>query len=749
MAAGIQENIIRTEYSEIMQKSYIDYAMSVIIARALPDVRDGLKPVQRRTLYDMYELGIRYDRPYRKCARIVGDTMGKYHPHGDSSIYEALVVMAQDFKKGLPLVDGHGNFGSIEGDGAAAMRYTEARLQKITQEVYLKDMDKNVVDFVPNFDETEKEPAVLPVRIPNILVNGADGIAVGMATSIPPHNLGEVVDGVIAYMKNNQITTKELMKYIKGPDFPTGGIIVNKDDLLSIYESGTGKIKIRGKVETEKGKNGRTLLVISEIPYPMIGANIGKFLNDVAALVETKKTTDILDISNQSSKEGIRIVLELKKGADVENLTNMLYKKTRLEDTFGVNMLAVADQRPETLGLRQIIEHHVDFQFEVATRKYTSLLNKERENREIQEGLIRACDVIDLIIEILRGSKSREQVKNCLVNGVTEGIKFKTKTSMRQAAKLRFTERQATAILDMRLYKLIGLEVETLMAEHEETLKKITSYEDILNNYDSMAAVIMEDLKKIKKEYSHPRKTAVENAAEIIYEEKKVEETQVVFLMDRFGYARTIDTSAYERNKETADAENKYAFICMNTDKICVFTDAGRMHTVKVLDLPYGKFRDKGTPIDNVSNYDSKTEQIVLVAPLAQIKEEQLCFVTGKGMVKQVDGNEFEVSKRTIGATKLGEKDRVVMVQPAAAMEHLVLQTRDGYFLKFLKEEIPVQKKNALGVRGIRMGEQDLVEHAYMLENRIEYVITYREKQITLNKLKLAKRDTKGTKVRI
>ena len=659
------------------------------------------------------------------------------------------MVMAQDFKKGLPLVDGHGNFGSIEGDGAAAMRYTEARLQKITQEVYLKDMDKNVVDFVPNFDETEKEPAVLPVRIPNILVNGADGIAVGMATSIPPHNLGEVIDGVIAYMKNNQITTKELMKYIKGPDFPTGGIIVNKDDLLSIYESGTGKIKIRGKVETEKGKNGRTLLVISEIPYPMIGANIGKFLNDVAALVETKKTTDILDISNQSSKEGIRIVLELKKGADVENLTNMLYKKTRLEDTFGVNMLAVADQRPETLGLRQIIEHHVDFQFEVATRKYTSLLKKEQENREIQEGLIRACDVIDLIIEILRGSKSREQVKNCLVNGETEGIRFKTKTSMRQAAKLRFTERQATAILDMRLYRLIGLEVETLMAEHEETLKKIASYEDILNNYDSMAAVIMEDLKKIKKEYSHPRKTAVENAAEIVYEEKKIEETQVVFLMDRFGYARTIDTSVYERNKETADAENKYIFTCMNTDKICVFTDAGRMHTVKVLDLPYGKFRDKGTPVDNVSNYDSKTEQIVLVAPLAQIKEEQLCFVTGKGMVKQVDGNEFEVSKRTIGATKLGEKDRVVMVQPAAAMEHLVLQTRDGYFLKFLKEEIPVQKKNALGVRGIRMGEQDVVEHAYMLENRVEYVITYREKQITLNKLKLAKRDTKGTKVRI
>ena len=312
--ADIQENIIRTEYSEIMQKSYIDYAMSVIIARALPDVRDGLKPVQRRTLYDMYELGIRYDRPYRKCARIVGDTMGKYHPHGDSSIYEALVVMAQEFKKGLPLVDGHGNFGSIEGDGAAAMRYTEARLQKITQEVYLSDMDKHVVDFLPNFDETEKEPEVLPVKIPNLLINGADGIAVGMATSIPPHNLGEVIDAVIAYMKNNEITVKELMEYIKGPDFPTGGIVVNKDDLLSIYETGTGKIKIRGKVEVEKGKNGKSLLVITEIPYTMIGANIGKFLNDVAALSESKKTTDIVDIANQSSKEGIRIVIELKKG---------------------------------------------------------------------------------------------------------------------------------------------------------------------------------------------------------------------------------------------------------------------------------------------------------------------------------------------------------------------------------------------------------------------------------------------------
>ena len=424
-----ESQIIRTEYSEVMKKSYIDYAMSVIIARALPDVRDGLKPVQRRTLYDMYELGIRYDKPYRKCARIVGDTMGKYHPHGDSSIYESLVVMAQDFKKGMILVDGHGNFGSIEGDGAAAMRYTEARLAKFTQEAYLGDLDKNIIDFGPNFDETEKEPLVLPVRVPNLLINGAEGIAVGMATSIPTHNLCEVLDAVKAYMKNDQISTKQLMKYMKGPDFPTGGIVVNKDDLLNIYETGQGKIKVRGKVEVEEQKGGKKLLVITEIPYTMIGSGIGKFLNDVCGLVESKKTSDIVDISNQSSKEGIRIVLELKKGADVENLKNMLYKKTRLEDTFGVNMLAVANDRPETLGLKAIIEHHVDFQFELMTRKYTTMLAKEQEKSEVQEGLIKACDVIDLIIEILRGSKSVKDARACLVSGVTENIKFKSSIS--------------------------------------------------------------------------------------------------------------------------------------------------------------------------------------------------------------------------------------------------------------------------------------------------------------------------------
>ena len=743
------EEIIRTEYSELMQKSYIDYAMSVIIARALPDVRDGLKPVQRRTLYDMLELGIYYDRPYRKCARIVGDTMGKYHPHGDSSIYEALVVMAQEFKKGQPLVDGHGNFGSIEGDGAAAMRYTEARLQKIAQEVYLKDMDKNVVEFVPNFDETEKEPEVLPVRIPNLLVNGSDGIAVGMATSIPPHNLREVADGVIAYMKNPDITTEELMRYIQGPDFPTGGIVVNKDELPAIYESGSGKIRLRGKVELEKGKGGRQYLVITEIPYTMIGTNIGKFLNDVAELVESKKAPDIVDISNQSSKEGIRIVLELKKGADAEKLKNLLYKKTRLEDTFGVNMLAVANGRPETLSLKKIIESHVDFQFDLNTRKYQNLLARELERKEVQEGLIRACDCIDLIIEILRGSRSQKQVKDCLTMGITEGIRFKTKTSERAAKKLCFTQRQASAILEMRLYRLIGLEIEALQKEYEDTRKKIQRYEDILNHYDSMAQVIMEDLSGIREEFGRERKTRIENAEEIILEEAKVPEIEVVFLMDRFGYARTVDVSVYERNQEAADSENRYVFRCMNTDRICVFTDTGKMHSVKVQDIPYGKFRDKGTPVDNLCNYSSSQEQIVFVGAMAELKNCRLVFVSRKAMVKVVDGIEFDAAKRTIAATKLSdETDRLVLAGIADQNEYLVLRSADGYFLKFLLEEVPEKKKTALGVRGMKLAEGDYLEAAYLLASRMEFSISYKDRELVLNRLKLGKRDGKGTKVR-
>ena len=743
-----QENIVRTDYSEIMQKSYIDYAMSVIISRALPDVRDGLKPVQRRTLYDMYELGIRYDRPYRKCARIVGDTMGKYHPHGDSSIYEALVVMSQDFKKGLPLVDGHGNFGNIEGDGAAAMRYTEARLEQVTQEAFLSDLDKDVVDFVPNFDETEKEPGVLPVKFPNLLVNGSEGIAVGMATSIPPHNLAEVIDATKAYMKNEAITTKELMRYIQGPDFPTGGIVTNKDDLLSIYETGTGKIKVRGKVDVEKGKGGKVNVVISEIPYPMIGANISKFLMDVAALAENKKTQDISDISNQSSKEGIRIVIELRKDADVENFINMLYKKTRLEDTFGVNMLAIADGRPETLGIKGIIKASVDFQYETATRKYENLLARENSKREIQEGLIKACNVIDLIIEILRGSKDRAMAKACLVEGKVDGIKFKSRESRIMAQQLQFSDNQANAILEMRLYKLIGLELEALIREHEETLANIYRYEDILARRDSMAQVIMNELDDIRKKFGRKRRTVIDNCGEAVFEEKKLEEMDVVFLMDRFGYAKTIDLTAYDRNREAADAENKFVFQCKNTGRICLFTNNGQLYTVKVQDLPFGKFRDKGIPIDNVSNFNSSQEELLLVTSQSELNLYRVIFTTRMGMIKVVDGGEFDVAKRTVAATKLQEGDEVVSVIMMKEQKNVILQSKDGYFLRFGVDEIPEKKKAAIGVRGMRLNEGDSIEAVYFTHNAEDTSIHYKSRDLVLNQIKAGKRDGKGTKIR-
>lgn len=742
----MEQSIIRTEYSELMQKSYIDYAMSVIIARALPDVRDGLKPVQRRTLYDMYELGIRYDKPYRKSARIVGDTMGKYHPHGDSSIYDALVVMAQDFKKGLPLVDGHGNFGSIEGDGAAAMRYTEARLQKVTQEAYLADLDKNVVDFMPNFDETEKEPVVLPVKVPNLLVNGAEGIAVGMATSIPPHNFGEVIDGVIAYMKNPDITTAEMMQYIPGPDFPTGGIIANKDDLPAIYESGIGKIKIRGKIEIEKGKGGKDRMVITEIPYTMIGANIGKFLNDIYGLVESKATSDITDITNQSSKEGIRIVLELKKGADIEALENLLYKKTKLEDTFGVNMLAVADGRPETMGVVPIIRHHVKFQYEIATRKYQTLLAKEQDKKEIQEGLIRACNVIDLIIEILRGSRSIKDAKACLTDGNTDHIIFKNPSSKIMAQQLNFTDRQAQAILEMRLYKLIGLEIEALMKEHDETLENIAKYEDILEHRSSMAKVIIKELTAFKKAYGKERKTVIDNLKEAVVAAKKIEEQDVVFLMDRFGYAKIVDVSVYERNKEAANAEYKHIFTCKNTDKICIFTDKGQMHLLKVLDLPYGKFRDKGTPIDNLCNYDSKEENVVYLAGLEHVSSHRMLFGTKYAMIKVVDGMEFVVAKKTTAATKLGEEDEVLTVCPLEENDTLVMATKKDMFLRIDCAQIPQKKKGAVGVRGMKLAAGDELKSIHVLHEGEEKEVEVKGKPVALHRLHVGNRDTKGVK---
>ncbi len=742
------ETILKTEFSEEMQKSYLDYSMSVITARAIPDARDGLKPVQRRVLYDMSELHLNHDKPHRKSARIVGDTMGKYHPHGDASIYDTLVVMSQSFKRGMPLVDGHGNFGSIEGDGAAAMRYTEAKLQKFAEEVYLKDLDKTV-NFIPNYDETEKEPEVLPVRVPNLLINGAEGIAVGMSTSIPPHNLGEVCDACIAYIRNRDISVEELMQVLPGPDFPTGGIIANRSELPLIYKTGAGKLKLRGKTEVELGKKrtDRDRLVITEIPYTMVGAGIDKFLCDIAGLVESKKLPEVVDISNQSSKEGMRIVLELRRDADVERIRNILYKKTKLEDTFGINMLAIVRGRPETLDLKGILKHYLEFQYENAEKKYTALLEKEREKSEIQEGLIEACDCIDVIIAVIRGAKTLQDAKLCLTKGDITKIHFRDPKYLRDAMALHFTDRQAQAILDMRLYRLIGLEIDALQKEHRTTLKNIETYQRYLGSRAQMDQLFIRDLEAIRKEYAAPRRTAVEDSREAVYVEAPVTEEEVVFVMDRFGYCKTLDRASYDRNREQIDSEYRCVLPLMNTSKVLIFTDRGTLHQVKVPDIPAGKPKDKGTPIDNISKFEGQREEILYIASPETIRGKKLLFVTRQAYLKQVSAEEFETVNKTVMATKLAEDDLLLAVKRIDdEAADAVLLTDAEFTLRFPLDEIPEMKKNSRGVRGMKLGATDLLAAVCLLneENSTEF----RGKSIALSRLKQAHRDGRGSKIK-
>lgn len=728
------EKILRTEYSEEMQKSYLDYSMSVITSRAIPDARDGLKPVQRRVLYDMSELHINADKPHRKSARIVGDTMGKYHPHGDSSIYETLVVLTQDWKKGMPLIDGHGNFGSIEGDGAAAMRYTEAKLTKFTQEVFLKDLDKTV-DFVANYDETEKEPAVLPVRIPNLLLNGAEGIAVGMSTSMPPHNLAEICDVCIAYIRNRLISVEELMHIMPGPDFPTGGIVANRSDLLDIYRTGTGKIKLRGKIEIELGrrKSDKDRLVVTEIPYTMIGAGLNKFLQDVADLVESKKLPEVVDISNQLDKNGTRIVLELRKDADIDRVKNMLYKKTKLEDSFGVNMLAIAQGRPETLNLLSILQNFLDFQYENATKKYNILLEKEIEKKEIQEGLIRACDCIDQIIAILRKSKNISLARERLM------------------AELEFTQRQAQAILEMKLYKLIGLEVEALLKENRQTLKNIKNYTKLLQSQKSMDEVLIADLLEIKEKFGRQRRTSLEDAEEAVVVELPKVAQKIVFVMDRFGYAKTMDFGLFEKNRETVESEYKYVVPMMSDDKVCIFTDLGLLHQVKAENILSGKLRDKGIPLDNLCKLDTSKEEIRLIASFAQVSDEEkrLLFVTEWGLIKQIDGKELSTNNRQVVATKLGEGDKVLsvrLVSTDSGYEEVILVSDGGYIVKFPLIAVNLYKKTSKGEKAMRLLEGEKLVAMYLLSDGD--IVKIHGKPVNLLKLKLSNRNDRGTKLK-
>ena len=682
------EKILRTEYSEEMQKSYLDYSMSVITARA---------------------------------------------------IYETLVVLSQDFKKGMPLIDGHGNFGSIEGDGAAAMRYTEAKLAKFAEEVYLKDLDKTV-EFISNYDETEKEPAVLPVRVPNLLINGAEGCAVGMSTSIPTHNLLEVCN----------IDTKGLLEVLHGPDFPTGGIIANKKDLLDIYETGNGKLKLRGKIEVELGrkKADKDKLIISEIPYTMIGAGINKFLVDVANLVESKKLSDVVDISNQSDKNGTRIVLELRKDADIEKIKNILYKKTKLEDTFGVNMLAIVDGRPEILSLRDILKNYLEFQYEITTKKYNILLNKELEKKEIQEGLIKAVDVIDLIIAILRGSKNLTQAKKCLTSGDTTGINFKVKALEKDAKKLSFTEKQAQAILDMRLYKLIGLEIEALLKDNATTLKNIEEYENILKDHKNMDKLFIKDLEKIKRDFAIPRKTVIEDAKEAVYFEEPIASEEVIFVMDKFGYCKILDRNTFDKNAETVESENIHVFPVMNTDKICIFSNAGILYKFKVMDLGVSKLRDKGTPVDNLTKFDSSNEEILLAVSEDGMKGGFILMLTKNGYIKRVSGEEFKTNNKQVASTKLNNDDVLIGVKMlgAASNTDLCIVSDAGYILRFNVSEVNEFKKSTRGEKAITLGYNEFVENLY-LTNEVG-LASVSGKEVNLSKVKLSHRGYKGQKIK-
>lgn len=750
-----EENIIQLDFSEEMKTSYRDYAMSVIVARALPDVRDGLKPVQRRILYAMKELGLSPDKPHRKSARIVGDTMGKYHPHGDSSIYDALVHMTEDYSLNAPLVDGHGNFGSIDGDGAAAMRYTEARLSKPGM-MLLDNLDKGLVDFLPNFDDSEKEPAVLPATLPNLLINGTTGIAVGMATNIPPHNPTEVIDAVIAYMDRPGISIDKLMDYIPAPDFPTGGIIINASDMRDIYEKGEGKIRLRARTEIEKGDAGRTNIVITEIPYTISGNKL-KLVESLAALAKDKVFDEIYDVRDESSKEGIRIVVEVKKGRDIDNLLNGLYKKSQMEDTYGVNLLAIRPTengtgQPKVFNLKSLIEEFVLFQEDLYTREYQFLLEKAKKRLEIVEGLMKATDVIDLIIEILRGSSSVKQAKACLIEGITEGIKFKSRASEKEAATLSFTENQADAILAMQLSKLIGLEILKLHEENDTLIANIAEYEKVLSDSKELYKVIKGRLREFKKIFNSPRRTSLTDTVAKAYVEKVViEDLYVCF--DRFGYTKAIDAAAFGRASEETKKDFNFVLKIKNTDKLCIFTDKGNMHQVKMEKVPRCKMKDKGTLIHSLCKMENDEEGLLYVS-FEELFESILLFVTKNGYIKLVSGAEFETGRQLIAATKLDADDEVVGVTMLSASDVLtgtkkvILLTKDGLSLGFPLGEVSELKKTSRGVKGITLEKGDTVAFATVVHPAAE-TFEYEGKTLNARRVRNRKRAAKGQKANL
>ncbi|MBM7583276.1 DNA gyrase subunit A [Caldicoprobacter guelmensis] len=706
-----RQRVIEVNIEEEVKKSFIDYAMSVIVSRALPDVRDGLKPVHRRILYSMFELGLTPDKPYRKSARIVGDVLGKYHPHGDAAVYEAMVRMAQDFSIRYPLVDGHGNFGSIDGDSPAAMRYTEARLSKIAMEL-MADIGKETVDFMPNFDETLKEPTVLPSKFPNLLVNGSSGIAVGMATNIPPHNLGEVIDGTIALIDNPDITIEQLMKYIKGPDFPTGGIILGQEGIKEAYATGKGRIVTRAKAEIEEMNNGRSRIVVTEIPYQV---NKAKLIERIAELVRDKSIEGISDIRDESDKSGMRIVIELKKDANPTVVLNYLYKHTQMQETFGVIMLALVDGQPKILNLKEMLTYYILHQKDVITRRTRHDLDRAQARAHILEGLLVALDHIDAVISLIRNSRTVQIAKEGLME------------------KFSLTEKQAQAILDMRLQRLTGLEREKVEQEYAELQNTIKYLQDVLANERMVYNIIKEELLAIKEKYEDERRTKISLTAEEIEAEDLIQEEDVVITLTHYGYVKRTPLSVYKiqhrggrgivalQTREDDFVEDIY--VTSTHDRLLFFSSHGKVYELKAYEIPEAGRQARGTPIINLIQVASG-ERIQAVIPIREADDNRyIMMATRNGYVKKCALDEFlNIRKGGLVAITLKEDDQLIQAQLTDGNKEIIMASHKGMAIRFHESEVRPMGRTAMGVKGMELEEGDHVigmelvrEGAYVL----------------------------------
>ena len=699
----IFDKISEVGLKKTMERSYIDYAMSVIAARALPDVRDGLKPVQRRILHSMIELNNGPDKPHRKCARIVGDTMGKYHPHGDRSIYDALVKLAQDWNTRYPLVDGHGNFGSEDGDGAAAMRYTEARLSKISMEM-LADINKDTVDFVPNFDETEKEPTVLPSRFPNLLVNGTTGIAVGMATNIPPHNLKEVIGATVKIIDNRieedrETSIDEIMQIIKGPDFPMGAEILGRRGIEEAYRTGRGKIKVRAVTDIEAMPNGKHKIVVTELPYMV---NKALLIQKIVELVKTKRVEGITDVRDESSREGIRVVIELKKDTNANVLLNQLYKHTQLQDTFGVNMLALVDGVPKILNISQMLGYYLKHQEDVVTRRTKYDLNKAEERAHILQGLLIALDNIDEVINIIRSSKSVQDAKNSLIE------------------RFGLTEIQAQAIVDMRLRALTGLEREKLEAEYKELMDKISYLKAILADEKKLLGVIKDELLVISQKYGDERRTALGRDVDEVTDEELIERENIVIAMTKLGYIKRMPEDLFKaqnrggkgiRGMQTIDEDYIENLIVTTTHNyLMFFTNTGRVYRLKGYEIPEAGRTARGVAIVNLLQLQAG-EKITAVIPLKSYEDGKYLFMaTRNGMVKKTDILEYQnVRKTGLTAIVLRDNDELIEVKATNGDDDIFLITKKGMSIRFNEKDVRQTGRTSMGVKGIHLGKDDIV----------------------------------------